>query len=119
MKEKKMSLTTEQTIQSLPDIERETGVHVYVEISYSKSRKKEMITSGETDCTMLISLLKDHLGRQGIKNVKSWTPTNKDRFADVVLEYIAKDAKELEHAVQVLESVGGSSILKVKAFILE
>lgn len=98
-------------------VSKETPLQVYVEVSYSESRKKEMLKEHETNCTLLISLLKDHLKKQGAINIQSWIPKNKNRFADIVLEFKIRDEKELEGLAHVLEHVGGSSIGKAEYFV--
>lgn len=120
-----MSLVSEQRIQDMSVIQDasvipdkdEHGVHVYVEVSYSESRKKEMKKENETNCTLLISLLKDHLQRAGATDINTWTPKNKNRFADIVLEFKINDESKLDNFTKLLDDVGGSSIGKIEYFV--
>lgn len=96
-----------------------TSIHVYVEISYSASRRKEMVAAHEMTCTLLTSLLKDHLLRYGVKDVKMWIPQNRKKFADIVMQFSVKNATELHDAVEILKNVGGTSIGTIEAFILK
>lgn len=106
----------EQTPQK-PIWKDEDELHAYVEVSYSESRKNEMTREHEEHCTLLIHLLKDHLTQQGAIDVTAWTPKNRKKFADIVLEFKINNKDNLEKISQVLEHVGGSSIGKMEYFI--
>ncbi|TLX94752.1 MAG: hypothetical protein E6K91_05665 [Thaumarchaeota archaeon] len=97
----------------------ESSIHVYVEISYSQSRKREMTVAHEMTCTLLTSLLKDHLIRHGVKDVKMWIPKNRKKFADIVMEFTLKNMHELDAVTKILYDVGGTSIGKIECFIVK
>lgn len=110
-------MSTMTSPHGIEEVCQESGINVYVEISYSSSRLEEMRNIGEKNCTLLISVLKHHLEKRGIKNITSWIPQNKDRYTDIVLEYAVPDMASLEKSIEILKQIGGSSVGKIEVFI--
>jgi len=100
-------------------LQHKPKIHAYVEVSYSESRKSEMIAVNEKNCTLLISLLTHHLEKLGATDIQAWAPKNKSRFADIVLEFTVEKESDLERAGKVLREVGGTSVGNVELFIEE
>jgi hypothetical protein len=76
-----------------------------------------MMEANEKNCTLLISLLTHHLKKAGVSDINAWAPKNKERFADVVLEFTVENENDLERIRNVLKEVGGTSIGNVEVFI--
>ena len=67
-------------------------MQVYIDITYSKSRKNELKYKGQKDCPLLARLLTQILEKNNASNITTYIPKHNDRSADIVLEFkIAKD----------------------------
>lgn len=92
-------------------------IHAYIEVTYSQTRKEEMRAANEENCMLLISLLVHKLQRMGATNVTEWTPKNKHRFADIVIEFDVDDEGKLEPVVEALKDISDSSVEKMELFV--
>ena len=91
-------------------------IHTYIEITYSKTRKAEMQAANEQNCLLLINLLMRRLEKMGATNVLEWSPTNKNRFADIVLEFDIAENK-VDTIVESLREITDNSIDKLELFL--
>lgn len=91
----------------------------YMEIFYSDERKQEMMQTHEKNCELLLSLLERELKKKDVQGVKLSVPTNRDRGADIVLEFIITNESEIERVEKLVREIGGYSIGQVTTYILE
>lgn len=91
-------------------------IHSYIEITYSKTRKAEMKAANEKNCMLLINLLMHRLQSMNATNVMEWTPTNKNRFADIVIEFDIPEDK-LDLITESLRETSDSSVEKIELFV--
>jgi hypothetical protein len=94
-------------------------ISAYMEITYSKERKEEMKHIHEENCQLLVNLLSSGLTKNGLKNFKLSIPKNKQRTADIVLEFAVSKEEELTEIEKLVKTIGGKSIDAVSTFILE
>ena len=99
------------------DADNLNAVQVYVDVSYSKSRKHEMKQIGEKNCTLLVSLLRRTLEKNNAFNIIISIPKNSNRSADIVLEFTIYK-KNLDDVLDVLRQVGGSNIGSIEPYLL-
>ena len=92
-------------------------IKVYLELSYSKSRKNELKQAGQKDCPLLIQLLQEILKKNHASNIISYIPKYRDRSADIVFEF-GIDRKSVGDVVDQMRQVGGDSIRDLETYLL-
>lgn len=106
----------EQSVISDSKSNNISRIHAYIEVAYSKTRKAEMKAANEQNCMLLINLLMRRLEKMGATNVFEWSPTNKNRFADIVLEFDIVENK-LDTIVESLKEISDNSIDRLELFL--
>lgn len=106
----------EQSHSGAPKPDNLSKIHAYIEVTYSKTRKAEMKAANEQNCMLLINLLMRRLEKMGATNVTEWSPTNKNRFADIVLEFDMVESK-LNTIVESLKEISDNSIDRLELFL--
>lgn len=108
-----MTMQTDSQIQ----LNNDELVHMYIDISYSKSRKKEMKHADKKNCPLLVSLLRGTLEKNNALDIITTIPKNSNRSADIVLEFtISKE--NLDHVLDLLKQVGGSNVGSFEPYVL-
>ena len=92
-------------------------IKVYLELSYSKSRKNELKQAGQKDCPLLIQLLQEILEKNHASNIVSYVPKYRDRLADIVFEFDI-DRKSVDDVADQMRQVGGDNISILETYLL-
>lgn len=94
-------------------------IHGLIEVAYSPERKAEMASAYETNCSLLISLLKRDLEKSGVQDISIVIPSSKSRYADIIFEFKAASEDQLVRLKDILAATAGSSVERISPFVVE
>ena len=92
-------------------------IKVYLELSYSKSRKNELKQAGQKNCPLLARLLHGILEKSHASNIVSYIPKYSDRSANIVFEFNI-DRKNVDDVANQMRHVGGNNISILETYLL-